>query len=196
MVDLTFSIPAFLKAFTLFFAIMNPFETLPVFIALTEKLKKREKELAANQALIVAGSVVLVFIIFGKAVLGYFGISLGDFQIAGGIVLLVMGLQIVLGIGANKGNIRDYHVAATIIGVPLITGPGTITTTIVLVASEGVIVTFLGALASLLANWFILRESVNIYKYLGANTLAILSRVMALLLMAVAVSFIRAGFNF
>lgn len=194
MADISASLPAFISSFLLLFAIMDPFASLPVFIALTKKFRQEQKSKAADQALIVASITVLVFLLFGTLILDFFSITIANFKIAGGLVLLIMGIQLVLSLGKeSERKPKDFHVAATIIGVPLITGPGVITTTIVLVASNGILITLLAALASLFVNWLILKQSERLYKFLGDNVVEILSKIMGLLLMAVAVGFIRDG---
>ncbi|MFH0972168.1 MAG: MarC family protein [Candidatus Micrarchaeota archaeon] len=188
------TIESFLRAFALIFAIMDPFGSLPVFLVITKKLNEANRMKAANQALIVATAVVLVFLFFGDNILELFNIRPSDFKIAGGAVLLILGAQLVFGYGKKEvREIKDYHVAATIIGVPLITGPGVITSLIVLTASEGVLVTLFAALAALSINWLILRNSNRLLKVVGMNAIEIASRVFGLLLIAVAVGFIRMG---
>ncbi|MBI5224661.1 MarC family protein [Candidatus Micrarchaeota archaeon] len=188
-----FSLSSFISSFALLFAIMDPFASIPVFLSLTGKFSAENKMKAANQALIVASVVVAIFLFFGSPILQLFGISLSDFKIAGGGVLLILGAQLVFGWEKKEKATKDYQVAATIIGVPLITGPGVITSVIVLTATEGLFVTFLAAAASLFANWVILRNSYRLLSFFGGNSIEILSKVMGLLLIAVAVGFIRAG---
>ncbi len=184
---------SFIKAFVLLFAIMDPFAGVPIFIALTEKLSRIGRNKAANQAVLLAGIVALSFVFFGTLLLDALRIRISDFQIAGGIVLGIMGLQILFGFERERHKPQDYHVAAVVIGVPLITGPGVITTATVLSASEGVWVTALATVASLLATWLVIRESFWLHKIFGPQVIDAFSRVMGLILVAVAVSFIRAG---
>ncbi len=189
-------IEPFLRAFALIFAIMDPFGSLPVFLVVTKKFSKINRMKAANQALLVATSVVIIFILFGNYILGAFNITSANFKIAGGAVLLILGAQLVFGYGKKERPIADYHVAATIIGVPLITGPGVITSLIVLSYDPaiGFWVTLLAALTSLFVNWVILLNAGRLLKVLGPNVIEISSRVLGLLLIAVAVGFIRSGF--
>ncbi|MEK6953741.1 MAG: MarC family protein [Candidatus Micrarchaeota archaeon] len=189
----SFPVGPFLQAFVLLFAIMDPFASIPVFLSLTAKFKSGDRIKAANQALMVATGVVLLFLFFGNTILHFFGISLSDFKIAGGGVLLILGAQLVFGWEKKEKATKDYHVAATIIGVPLITGPGVITSVIVLAASDGILLTLVAAGAALFANWIILLNSQKLLKLFGQNIVEISSRVMGLLLIAVAVSFVRAG---
>lgn len=191
----TFAIAGFLKAFALIFAIMDPFGSLPIFLILTRKLSNENRIKAANKALVVATVVVLLFLFLGTQIMQLFAISVDDFKIAGGAVLLVLGVQLVFDLGKKETPSKDFNVAATMIGVPIITGPGVITSVIVLAAdpSIGLFVTALAALASLFANWLILSNANKVLKFLGPSIIQIGSKILGLLLIAMAVGFIRSG---
>jgi len=182
----------FFKATVLLFAIMDPFASIPVFLAVTQKMKESEKTSSANYAAMVAGVLILVFLFFGKDLLNGMRITLEDFKIAGGIILLIMGAQILFGT-RPKRKAESYHAAAVIIGTPLITGPGVITTTIILTQEVGVMITLAAAMLSLFLTWLMLRFSGRIQKFLGNQFVLIFSKVMGMLLMAVGISFIRGG---
>ena len=85
------------------------------------------------------------------------------------------------------------HVAAVVIGTPIITGPGAITSIIVLVQTKGYIVTGAAGVLSLLATWLVLRSANTIYKHAGERNIEVFSRVMGLLVMAIAIEFIAKG---
>jgi multiple antibiotic resistance protein len=191
-------IASFIKAFALIFAIMDPFGSLPVFLIVTKNLDPENRIKAANKALIVATTVVLIFLFMGTQILELFNISVSDFKIAGGALLLVLGAQLVFDLGKKETPSKDFNVAATIIGVPLITGPGVITSIIVLAAdpNTGMWITLAAALTSLFVNWLILSNATRLLKLLGQNIIDISSKILGLLLIAVAVSFIRSGLGF
>jgi multiple antibiotic resistance protein len=192
------AVASFIKAFALIFAIMDPFGSLPVFLVVTRNLNPVNRIKAANKALIVATAVVLIFLFMGTQILELFDISVSDFKIAGGALLLVLGAQLVFDFGKKETPSKDFNVAATIIGVPLITGPGVITSIIVLAAdpNTGMWVTLAAALTSLFVNWLILSNATRLLKVLGQNMIDISSKILGLLLIAVAVSFIRSGLGF
>ena len=182
----------FFKAALLLFAIMDPFASIPVFLAVTQKMKEKERMSSANYAAMVAGVLILVFLFFGKDLLNGMRITLEDFKIAGGIVLIIMGSQILFGTMAKR-KAENYHAAAVIIGTPLITGPGVITTTIILTQEVGAMVTLASAMLALFLTWLMLRFSGRIHKFVGNQFMFIFSKVMGMLLMAVGISYIRSG---
>jgi multiple antibiotic resistance protein len=183
---------SFFSAFVIILAIMDPFAGMPVFVALTRSLTAAKKIESANVAIFAAAIPLVLFTLVGSWILAAFHVSLSSFEIAGGIVLMAMGLQIVFGI-ALSGERRDLHIAATIIGVPLITGPGVITSVIILANQNGYVVPLVAGLVALFVTWLILRSANAIHKAIGRDGIEILSRVIGILLVGVAVEFIKQG---
>ena len=184
-----------LKAFITLFVIMEPFGSVPIFIAMTSKMSLKQKVKNVNNALIVAAALLFLFLLFGVQVFNFFRISISSFEIAGGIVLLLIGIIYVLGlkIKTEKERIGKDSVAAIPIGTPLLTGPGVITSTVILVDSYGMLITAIAAAITLALSWLVLRYSGFIYRMLGEHGSQILSRIMGLILAAIAVEFIRIG---
>ncbi len=190
MVDFTILEQVFRAAIPLF-AIMDPFISVPVFLSLTRREKAEKKQLIAMEAVGIAGLLLFVFLLFGQGILSVLGITLASMQVAGGVLLGIMGLELVLGISFPRESekIKQVPPAALIIGTPLITGPGVITTTILLSGQYGMFVTGIAAVLALLATWAVLRYSHLIANVIGETGSELLSRVMGLLLVAVAVQF-------
>ncbi len=186
---------AIVKAFIPLFAIMDPFISVPVFLSLTRKDKQEKKNLIASEAVGIAALLLFVFLIFGQGLLTVLGISIGSMQIAGGILLAIMGVELVLGISfpREKDKIKRVPPAALIIGTPLITGPGVITTTILLVGQYGMLTTAIAAVLALALSWLVLRYSHFVTKLIGETGSELLSRIMGLLLVAVAAQFALTG---
>lgn len=182
-----------LKAFITLFVIMDPFASMPIFLSLTKGLPKRKVAENATNAITVASILLFLFLFFGLSILGFFRININSFTIAGGIILLIIGIQYVLGMQFKKENVEDFDVASVPIGTPLITGPGVITITIILVSEYGYLVTMIAAIVSLLLTWLFLFFSARIYKFIGEHWAKVMSRVMGLLLAAIAVEFIKQG---
>ncbi|MBI4399331.1 hypothetical protein HY570_01150, partial [Candidatus Micrarchaeota archaeon] len=159
-----------------------------------KKIRSDEKERskAANTATIVASAFLILFILFGDGILDLFGISFKSFQIGGGVILLLIGIQLALGYALAREE-EEVSVAAVLIGVPLITGPGALTTSIVLVSTYGPLVTLSAAIVSLVLCWLSLRNASFIYNLLGKRLLSSLSRVIGLLLAGIAVELILSG---
>ena len=181
-----------LEAFITLFVIMNPLGSLPIFIGLTKGMPSIEIKKQVNNSVAVAGVLLFVFLFLGFLVFCFFGIDVNSFQIAGGIVLLILGILFVLGEShrhvKHQGN--DLSVP---IGTPLLTGPGVITTTIIIVKENGTFIAVIAALLTLLATWLILVNSSRLYKALGMHWTNVISRVMGIILAAVAVKFITEG---
>ncbi len=182
-----------LKAFITLFVIMDPFASMPIFIGLTKGLPKKEIANNATNAITVATILLFAFLFFGLGIIGIFGININSFIIAGGVVLLLIGIQYVLGLNFNQEKVKQYDVASVPIGTPLITGPGVITTTIILVSEFGYIITGIAALISLTLTWVFLFYSSKLYKFIGEHWARVMSRVMGLLLAAIAIEFIKNG---
>ncbi|VVC04063.1 MarC family integral membrane protein [Candidatus Burarchaeum australiense] len=182
-----------IKAAVALFIIMDPFSSLPVFIALTRSIPNRDRGLAANRATLVAGATLLVFTLIGPAFLSIIGVTMQSFTIAGGVLLLIMAISIVMGIDYGRGVEQKMDVAVVLIEVPLITGPGAMTTAIILAAKYGTDTVVAAIVLSTIATWLMLRSANAIYGVIGKSGNEVLSRISGLLLSAIAVEFIRSG---
>lgn len=181
-----------IESFITLFVIMDPVGNLPVFISLTKGMPLNEIRRNARQSVFVAGALLFAFLFLGLELFGFFNININSFQIAGGIILLILGIMYVLGI-SNKIVKTEGNDLSIPIGIPLLTGPGVITTTIILVKEHDTYITFIAALLTLLASWLILTNAPRIYKLLGEHWTRIISRVMGIILAAIAVEFITKG---
>jgi multiple antibiotic resistance protein len=186
-------IDEFFKAFLAIFVIMDVLGNIPIFWTLSRKLKKSEREMSINKALTIASLLLLVFLFLGEIILDFFGISISSFKVAGGIIILIVGLEMVLGFRFRERRYEKYEFAIVPLATPLITGPGVITTIILLVHTVGLYVTFVASIANLLITWIALRYSERIHKFLGAQGADVLARVMGLILAALAVEYIKSG---
>jgi multiple antibiotic resistance protein len=182
-----------LAAFLSLFIIMDAFGSLPIFLSLTKGMgRRRERARATSYAVGVAGLVLFVFLFFGQDILTIFSLHLSSLKIAGGIVLVALGFEIVLGVGFIRKSF-DFSPAITLIGTPLLTGPGVISTTMIFVQEYGYFITALAALAALGASWLVLFTAGFLRRVLGSGGLEIISRVIGLLLIAIAVELIIGG---
>ena len=184
-----------LQALVTFFIVFDPIGSLPVFIELTKKFNDREKRKAVNKAVSVAGVLAFAFIFFGWNILDFMGIKLSSFRIAGGAVLFLLGLEMILGFKIHKRKVSDYSVAVSIISVPLITGPGVITMAILLSNSIGILTTFVSAFFSILVIWVIYKYAEKIQKNLGEANLRIISKVMGLIIASEGINLIITVFG-
>jgi multiple antibiotic resistance protein len=185
-----------LQTLVTFFIVFDPIGTLPVFVELTKGFKNKEKAKAANKAVLVAGILAFIFIFFGKNVLDFMGITLNSFKIAGGLVLFLLGIEMILDFSFSKNKAKNYSVAASIIAVPIITGPGVITTSILMVNQIGIAITSISVLLCLLIIWILLMASLKIQGKLGETNLNIISKVMGLIIASYGIKLIIAVFGF
>jgi multiple antibiotic resistance protein len=182
-----------IKCIVALFVIMDPIASLPMFLILTRKQNLHQRQASAVLAAGVAGGALMIFVIAGPAVMSAMSISMPAFQIAGGILLLVMSVQYFLGIEIENAAIKDLNVAAVVVGVPLLTGPGAMTTAVILASQYGLGVVFVSATVVVLLIWAILSMAETINKYIGRFGIEVFSKIMAILLAAVAVEFIKVG---
>src|SRR3989344_3891714 len=174
-----------LESFITLFVIMDPIGNLPLFTGLTKGMPRSEIKKNANKSIIVAGAIIFLFMFFSIHIFRFFSININSFQIAGGIILLVIAVMYVLGTPNKFGKFHGNDLSVPI-GTPLLAGPGVITITIILVKENGMIVTFAAALLTLLATWVILMNSTRLYRLLGDHWTNIISKVMGLILTAIA----------
>ena len=181
-----------IEAFITLFVIMDPIGNIPLIIGLTKGMPIKEIKKNIDRAIFVAGVLLFVFLFFGLQIFDFFGVNPNSFQIAGGIILFAIGIMYVFGSSLKyvKSHSNDLSIP---IGTPLLTGPGVIMTTMILVKESGPFVTVIAAFLTLLAAWLILMNSSRLYKILGEHWTNVISRVMGIILAAIAVEFIING---
>ncbi|MCH8003638.1 MAG: MarC family protein [Nanoarchaeota archaeon] len=183
----------FIKVFFAIFVAMDAIGILPIFSALTQKLSVKDRKKNVDRAILIATILLLIFLFFGTTLLGYFGISMESFKIAGGIILLIIGVKIVLGLRLREERAKKYEVAAVPLATPLITGPAVITVIILLTTEFGYLLTLVASLLNLLITWIVLRQTELLFKIFGRQGSDVVARIMGLILTALAVEFIKQG---
>jgi len=178
-------------AAVLLFFIFDPFATLPVFLSMTKDVDTQGRVWSANRAVLVAGLLFVVFVLTGKMLLQIFDLSIASFRVAGGVVLFLLAVEIIFSI--QLGKQENGSVAWVVIASPLLTGPGAMTTAILLAEKSGYLLTVLACVPALFITWVLLRNATTILKILGNNAIEIISRIIGLLLAAMAVEFIMRG---
>jgi len=184
---------AIMMAFVPLFVVMDPFSSVPIFISLTKSLGPSARRKAAQVAAVVATGVLAGFLIFGSMLLSAMGIRMESLEIGGGILMLLIAISFALGI--EYGDKKKAPVEAIIIGVPLLSGPGTMLTAVLLSTTLGFWNVLAAGVLSCLASFAILLLSTRIYRIIGKSGLEILSRVAGVFLAAFAVEYIRKGFG-
>lgn len=185
-----------ISVFIILFAILDPFMAVSPFIAMTRGMTDSEKKHALIEGILIAGAIMVVVLFFGEPLLSLFGISIDSFQVAGGILMFIVGTQIVLGyeiIKSDGKKIRKTGTIALLLGTPLLAGPAAITTMILMGQAHGVITPIIGLVIALIATYLVMSAGNTVVKFLGENTIEIFSRTMGLVLAAFGIEFIKIG---
>ncbi len=182
------------EVFITLFVIMDPPGTIPIFLGLTGRLDARRRQQAAWQAVAVAFGVITVFAVFGQVILDYLNISLPALQGAGGLLLLLVSLQLLTGKEDSPEQSGDINVALVPLGTPLLAGPGAIVATMVFARRaddppESVAVAA-GIVAVHVVLWLTMRFSGAILRVLRQSGVTLVTRIAGLLLSAIAVQLI------
>lgn len=185
------------QVFVTLFVIMDPPGVVPIYLGLVSKFTEKERRKLAVKTAIVSLTVIVTFALFGQFILGYLKISLPAMQGAGGLLLLLVALELLTGKNEKKGDEvgpSDVNVALVPLGTPLLAGPGAIVATIIFVKQiEGVamgvaLFAAIGVLHLVLA--LILRYSTGIIKVIKTSGVTLIARIAGLLLAAIAVQMI------
>jgi multiple antibiotic resistance protein len=181
------------KAVIVLFIIVDPFGDIPIFMSLMEMMTGSQKRKVFNTAVIVGSVLLLVFAFTGQEIFALFGVSIYAFEVAGGILLLIIAMRILISGSMNEQNDSPESIGAVPIAMPLLVGPGAITTTIFNIQAYDVYVTVLSVLIVMTIVWVILRYVDNIYRFLGKTGSLVIARVVSLLIAAIAVQYILNG---
>jgi multiple antibiotic resistance protein len=181
-----------LHAFIPLFVAVDAFGILPMFVALTEGMDAKEKNQVVIQSIWTASVVAIVFILVGKLIFRYLGIEVADFMIAGGAILFCISISDIVNPARAKRMPSD-NLGSVPIGIPLIVGPAVLTTSLVLESQYGFGITIVSVLLNILIASAVFRQSNRLIAILGDAGSKALSKVMSLLLAAIAVMLIRRG---
>jgi MarC family membrane protein len=182
---------AFAESFVTLVVIMDPAGTAPVFVALTRGMSPRQRRWAVARGIGAAGALIVGFAIFGSVLLGALGVSLGSLSIAGGLLLLLVALEMLRGLDTTAGE--DGDVALVPLATPLVAGPGAIATVIVLARQRPEIAVVGGAFAALAVMLGSLLLAGWIARVVSTALLHFLTRVFGLLLAAIAAQLVVDG---
>lgn len=182
------------SVFVTLFVIMDPPGTVPIFLALTSSMTARQRVRAARQAVTVAFAVIVAFAVFGRALLEYLHVSLPALQGAGGLLLLLVALELLTGKDEAPGSAAGVNVALVPLGTPLLAGPGAIVATMVFVqraaSAPDYVSIGLGVLLVHVCLWVAMRFAGLIHGVLGHSGTTLVTRIAGLLLSAIAVQLI------
>ncbi|ARD84057.1 6TMS neutral amino acid family transporter [Ferroplasma acidiphilum] len=196
----------FITVFVALFAIMNPIGAVPILITLTDGYSLKERKEVIRRSVYMASGMVFGFMFLGVYIFDILGISIYDFEIAGGILLFKVGFDMLQGktsttkiTNAEQQDSADREgIAIAPIGTPLLAGPGTITTAIIYFNRAGIdifsrLMVVLAVILVLILAFIILRYSLPIFQKIGKTGSIVISRIMGLLLTAIAIDLITTG---
>lgn len=189
-----FDVQLFNSVLVTLLVIMNPPGAVPIFLGLTGSLTHKQRLVAARRASLVALGVIAAFAVFGQQILTYLHISLPALQGAGGLLLLLVALQLLLGQESGVSSDAGVNVALVPLGTPLLAGPGAIVATMLAVQEAEGIDGFLavagGLLTAILIVWLFLRFAGQVHRLLRDSGTMLVTRIAGLLLSAIAVQMI------
>ena len=182
------------EVFVTLFVIMDPVGTVPIFLSLTSGRSPASARRAAWQAVAVSFFVITVFAFFGQQILGYLNISLAALQGAGGLLLLLVALELLTGNDKEPTAATGTNVALVPLGTPLLAGPGAIVATMLFSrrvhAWPDFVAVSLGIVLVHLCLWIVMRYSLPILRLIRESGVLLVTRIAGLLLSAIAVQLI------
>ncbi|MCM8800990.1 MAG: MarC family protein [Candidatus Omnitrophica bacterium] len=185
----------YILSFIPIFVAVDAIGNIPLFISLVEGLNNKQRQKIIRDSVTTATLVAIIFMFFGKWLLRFIGISIADFQIAGGALLFVISMRLLLP-GAQKSFLvdsSDKDVGVFPLGTPLITGPAVLTTTLMMLDNFGIQPTFISLVLNMLFVWITLVKADLIMRLIGASGTRAFSKIMYILLAAIGVMMIRKG---
>jgi len=195
-------ITQFFVYFWALFFVIDAIGVVPMFLALTANAMEQYRKKTANMASVIAFFIMSFFAVAGAAVLKAFGISLAAFKIAGGILLLLLSIEMVFGKSQHQNNEVEENLKEDIsvfpLSIPLLSGPGAITLLIMYMQQAGgdpfkIGGVFLALLVNVVIVWILLRSSTKICNFLGKTGINVLTKIFGILLTAMACQFFING---
>lgn len=192
-----------LSVFTSLFAIVNPVVNIPIFLDLTTAADNAAKKRVAKMAVITAFIILLVFILIGKPLFDFLGITIPAFRITGGILLFYVGFEL---LSSRKSSIQtndsgqvqkfDESIAVSPLAIPMLAGPGTIVaamnyTTNQSLVGMGIIILML--LLVMVITYYAFVFSDRIFKFLGSNIIMVMGKLMGLIVAIIGANMVIEG---
>jgi len=174
------------------FVAMDAIGVLPIFISFTEGMKREDRRRVVQHSILTGFLVSLGFLAVGKLVFTIIGVTVPDFKVAGGIILLVIAVHDLL-FPERKRRIDEETVGIVPLGVPLIVGPAVLTTILISVDAYGYVPTIFSLIVNLLVAWWVFARADLLLRLLGEGGAKGLAKVISLFLAAIAVMMIRRG---
>ncbi|MEZ9709935.1 YchE family NAAT transporter [Vibrio breoganii] len=199
------NVAVYLQFFVGLFAIVNPVGIMPIFVSLTNHLSPEERIKTASTANIAVAVILIVSLFAGQMLLDVFSISLDSFRIAGGLLLVSIAFAMMNGqLGEQKQNkqekaesISKEQVGVVPLAMPLMAGPGAISSTIVFGSNHTGPIDYVAVTITVIVFsfccWVLFRSAPFIVRFLGQTGINVITRIMGLILGALGIEFIASG---
>ena len=181
-----------LLSFIPLFVAVDAIGILPIFVSLTEGMDEKARTKVILQSMCTAIGLAIGFVLVGKLVFKFLGITIGDFMIAGGAILFCLAIIDMVS-ATNERRIPGPELGAVPLGTPLIAGPAVLTTSMLAVSQYGILPTVISLVANILLAGLLMRLSSSLMSFLGEAGSKALSKITSLLLAAIAVMLMRKG---
>lgn len=184
--ELKFDIIEILKVTMVLFAVIDVIGSIPIIIS----LKQKTGGINASKASIVSLGIMVVFLFIGQSILDIIGISIGDFAIAGSILIFIVAFEMILGIQIAKDNM-PATASVIPLAFPLIAGTGTLTTLLSIRAEYNIVSILIAIVLNIIIVYIVLRNLNLVERVLGPGGIAILKKVFGIILLALAIKLFR-----
>ena len=182
----------FVMTFIPLFVAFDAIGVLPIYMSLTEEMEASARSRILRESIITASVLTILFLLIGNGIFIILGITISDFQIAGGLILLIIAITDIV-FSEQRSRRPQPSVGTVPIGTPLIAGPATLTTIIMLSDIFGIPMTLFSLIVNIVIVWLIFSFSGRILSFLGEGGARATSKVVSLFLAAIAVMIIRKG---
>lgn len=186
------TLKTFLLSFIPLFVAIDIIGTVPLFLGLTEDYTERDKKKLIRDAVIAAFIIAVIFLVGGKIILQFLGITIDDFRIAGGIILLILSINDIL-FTSDDAKSGENSIGIVPLGIPLIIGPAALTTILILLDQFGFYMTVISMVLNFIIVWVVLVFSRFVINIMGEGGTKAFAKIAALFLAAIAVMMIRVG---
>jgi multiple antibiotic resistance protein len=186
---------SFLLSFIPIFVAVDAIGNVPIFVSLVEGVRGEKRRKIIRDAVTTATAMSIIFMIAGKYILRLLGITISDFQVAGGAFLFIIAVRLLFPGAEKKFNLTggDKDMGVFPLGTPLITGPAVLTTTLMMVDRYNITVTLVSVILNMLIVWYSLIKAEAIMNIIGPSGTRAFSKIMYILLGAIGVMMIRHG---
>lgn len=183
------NVSVLVKTFVAVFVLADALGNLPIFLVLTKGMEPEQRDSVVDRATIVATGVLLGFAFVGRVVLNFLHISMGSLEVAGGLLLLLIALRMLEGELDTPVVAQGRDVAITPMALPLLAGPGTLTTVMLLMSESpnAHVSVVVGIVGAMLVTWLIVRQATLVDKFVGPEGALIATKLLGFLLAALAV---------